>query len=281
MHKPCSSSFRPTALDRRIHACPGSGGARKGRPAFHSLLVAVLFLGACAHIPGAPQHRALKKTGPAMEEVELSICAPCSRDEAGQWATDAERDVGSALKAANCYAFLVKTGRDKASRLSDAMTGRQLAESAAQRQPESGMAHYLYAYLTGLEAENDPLRGLDLVPVIEREARLASDLNPALDRGGPDRMLGELYLRAPGIPVSIGDVEKAIAFYRRALTVAPGCADNRLGLAEALLKGEEATEACMELHGLLAEMPPADASEATWRKALDLLKHLCAAKNAE
>ncbi len=241
----------------------------------------VLFLGACAHIPAAPQRRADKKTGQAMEEVELSICAPCSRGEVRQWAADAERDVGSALKAANCYAFLAKTGTDKASRLADAMTGRQLAESAAQRQPGSGLAHYLYAYLTGLEAENDPLHGLELVPVIEREARLAEELSPSIDHAGPDRMLGELYLRAPGMPVSIGDVEKAIVRYRRALTIAHGFAENRLGLAEALLKGEETTEACMELHGLLAEMPPADASEATWRKALDLLKRLCAAKNAE
>jgi tetratricopeptide (TPR) repeat protein len=214
-------------------------------------------------------------------DPELSICAPCSRDEARQWAADAESDAGSALKAANCCAFLVKTGIDKASRLADARTGRQLAESAVQREPESGLAHYLYAYLTGLEAENDPLRGLELVPVIEREARLAAKLSPSIDDAGPDRMLGELYFRAPGMPVSIGDVEKAISFYRRALTVAPGCADNRLGLAEALLKGEEATEACMQLHGLLTDMPPADAFEATWRKALDLLKRLCAAKNAE
>jgi tetratricopeptide (TPR) repeat protein len=216
-----------------------------------------------------------------MKEPDLTICAPCSRHEAEQWAGDGERDAGYALKAANCYIFLVKAGTEKASRLADARTGRQLAEGAVQRQPGSGLAHYLYAYLTGLEAENDPLRGLELVPVIEEEARLAAELSPSIDYAGPDRMLGELYLRAPGIPISIGDVEKAIVSYQRAVRLAPGCADNRLGLAEALLKGEEATEACLELHRLLSDMPPDNAFETTWKHALDLLRRLCAAKTAE
>jgi len=216
-----------------------------------------------------------------MKEPVLSVCAPCSRDKAGQWAADAKEDAWSGLKAANCYAFLVKIGTDKAGRLADAKTGRQLAESAVQRQPRSGLAHYLHAYLTGLEAENDPLRGLELVPVIEREARMAAELSPLIDDAGPDRMLGELYLRAPGMPISVGDVEKAVACYRRALTIAPGFAENRLGLVEALLKAEETTEACMQLHGLLSNMSPVGESEAIWQKTLDLLRHLCTAKNAE
>jgi tetratricopeptide (TPR) repeat protein len=213
-----------------------------------------------------------------MKEPGLAICAPCSRDEAGHWAAGAKEDAWSGLKAANCYAFLAKTGTDKASRLADARTGRQLAESAVRRQPGSGLAHYLYAYLTGLEAENDPLRGLELVPFIEREARLAAELSPLIDYAGPDRMLGELYLRAPGMPISIGDVERAIACYRRALTMAPGFAENRLGLVETLLKAGNVKEACMQLHELLLDMPPANESEAIWQKALDLLKNLCAAQ---
>jgi len=219
------------------------------------------------------------EAGPAIKELEREICAPCSREEARQWSADAEADAASALKAANCYAFLARTGTVKASRLADAKTGRRLAGTVVKRRPESAVAHYLYAYLTGLEAENDPLRGLELAPVIEREARAASELNPALDQGGPHRMLGELYLRAPGIPVSIGDLEKAVACYRRALAEGPHFAENRLGLAEALLNTGEATEACMQLHELLSGMPPAGSSRDSWQKALSLLKQLCTMKN--
>lgn len=281
MHKPCSSSFKPVVLDRQTRICRNTGWAAKGLSAFHSLLAGILILGGCAPVSKAPQPSAPDKSLAAIKEPDLSICAPCSRNEAEKWAADAKADVWSALKAANCYAFLVKTGTDKTLRLTDARIGRQLAESAVQRQPGSGLAHYLYAFLTGLEAENDPLHGLELVPVIEREARLAAELSPFIDHAGPDRMLGELYLRAPGMPISIGDLEKAVVRYRRALTLAPGFAENRLGLVETLLKAGDVREACMQLHGLLADMPPSNALEATWQKTLDMLKRVCVEKNAE
>lgn len=240
------------------------------------------FIGACAPLTGRAPSGTTPEPIPSGKESELvAIGAPCSRDDAREWADAAAADGWSALRAANCYAFLVTTGTDGASRLADAKAGRELAEGAVQRFPDSGLAHYLYAYLAGLEAENDPLHGLEWVPVIEREARLASDLNASLDHGGPDRMLGELYLRAPGIPLSIGDGEKAVIHYRRALTLAPDFPGNRLGLIEALLKTQETNEACNQLHRLMADMPPRGDDEAAWQKALDLLKRLCAAAGAE
>lgn len=209
----------------------------------------------------------------------MCIGAPCSRSDAEQWAAVSEKDVKSALRAANCYLSLATAGTDPSLRLADARTGRQLARMGVERDPGNGLAHYLYAYLTGLEAANDPLRGLQLVSVIEQEALLAAGLAPSIDNGGPYRMLGELYLRAPGIPISIGDVDKAIDAYRQAMTMAPGFHENQLGLAEALLQAGDAADACAQLHALLTGMPPPAGSEATWRRAMDLLKRLCAAKS--
>ncbi len=226
-------------------------------------------------------HKVDEGTGGAIKEAGFPVCAPCTRDEARGWAANAEKDGSSALRAASCYAFLVKQGADKGSRLSDAKRGRQLAETGVKLLPESGQAHYLYAYLTGLEAENDALRGLELVPMIEREARIASELDPSVDHAGPDRMLGELYLRAPGMPVSIGDVEKAVAHYQRAFDIAPGYAENQLGLVETLLEAGEVKKACTHLHELLSNIPPVRSSEVTWRKALGLLKRLCTQRDAE
>lgn len=278
MRKHCSSSFRRTVSDPQTRICRNTGWTGKGLPAFNSLIVVILLLGSCAPVVKPPQRSALEKGAEGTKEPVLPIPAPCSREEAEQWSETAATEVGSALKAANCYAFLATTGENKALRLADARTGRHLAESAVQRYSESGLAHYLYAYLTGLEAENDPLRGLELVPVIESEARKAAELSPSIDHAGPFRMLGELYLRTPGMPISIGDVEEAIISFRQALTIAPGFAENRLGLAEALLKAEEATEACSQLHVLLTGMPPAGESGAIWQKSLDLLKRVCTAK---
>ncbi len=255
---------------------------KKGTAAFLSLFVVFLFaLAACTHLPDQPVHKTETGTVSTTTETGFSICAPCTRFQAQKWASLARQDGTLAIKAANCYAFLVKQGKDKELRLVDAVKGRKLAETAVIRLPRSGLAHYLYAYLTGLEAENDSLRGLELVPIIEREALLASDLNPAIDHGGPHRMLGELYLRAPAFPVSVGDSAKAVGRYRRAVDQDPEFLENRLGLAEALLAEEEPGKACFELKKILSEMPPNTKIKPAWKRALELLKCLCDMQEVE
>ncbi|MBW2708193.1 MAG: tetratricopeptide repeat protein [Deltaproteobacteria bacterium] len=103
----------------------------------------------------------------------------------------------------------------------------------------------------------------------------AARLKPALDHGGPDRMLGGLYLRAPGPPVSIGDLEKAIVHYQRAVSQYPDFVENRLGLAKAYLEDEDPGPACDQLQRILICMPPANEWEEPWKQALDLMKQLC------
>jgi len=255
----------------------------KKRPAaFPKLFVVFLFvLAACAHLPDHPLHKTEKETVSATTETGFHICAPCTRDQSQKWASSARQDGTSSLKAANCYAFLVKQGKDKRLRLADAVKGRKLAETAVTILPKSGLAHYLYAYLTGLEAENDSLRGLELVPIIEREALIASDLSPVIDHGGPNRMLGTLYLRAPGFPVSIGDSARAVDHYRLAVDQDPEFLENRLGLAEALLAEEESGKACLELKKILSKMPPNSKVRPPWKRALELLKRLCDMQEVE
>ncbi len=205
---------------------------------------------------------------------ETTLWSPCTRDQAVLWEKDAGKS-GAAVQAARCYAVLAQNGKTRVIRLENALKGRKLAEAAVARDPENGMAHYLAAYLAGLEAENDTLRGLALAPVIERSALEAARLSPQLDHGGPDRMLGELYLRAPGPPVSIGDLEKALAHYKRAVVRDPDFFENRLGLAKAYLEDEEPGPACDQLRKILICMPPCSGREGPWQQALDLMKQLC------
>jgi len=240
-------------------------------------LLLLLLLAACARISALPQERPAGMTAGAIAELEANfiLWEPCNRTEAEQWAVEAETNVRQALKGASCYAFLLKEETDRTVQLEDAKRGRNLAEAAVQKAPQSGLGHYLAAMLTGLQAERNPLDGLNAVPIIEKEARIAARLSPDLDHGGPDRMLGELYLRAPGPPISIGDSNKAVIHYRRAIKHAPHHLDNRLGLVESLLVEEEPDAACEELAAVLAEMPPAAAHQAQWQKALTLLKRFC------
>ena len=247
-----------------------------------SLLVIVFLLGACATSDLA-RHNALETVDKDRAVVDASfvLWTPCTREQAIQWTASAGKDARTAIKAACCYVVLIKQGEDKALRLADAGQGRDLAEIAVNMVPNSGLAHYLVAYLTGLEAENDPMRGLNLVPTIEQEALLAAKLNPKIDHGGPDRLLGELYLCAPGLPVSVGDSSKSVVHYRRALDQSPEYKENRLGLIKALLAEEESGLACLELHTLLDDMPPANGATPQWREAMELLKRICSMLESE
>jgi Tfp pilus assembly protein PilF len=59
---------------------------------------------------------------------------------------------------------------------------------------------------------------------------------PALDAGGPHRVLALVLLRAPGWPMGPGDPEAALDEARAAARLFPGAAENQLVLAEALGK---------------------------------------------
>jgi hypothetical protein len=199
----------------------------------------------------------------------------CTRAQAEEWAEGsvASRDAG--LKAAACYVILARSGKDQGSRLEDARRGRVLVERALHSDRRNGLAHYLMACLRGLEAENDAVMGLRLVPMIEREALEAAHLDPRVDHGGPDRLLGELYLRAPSFPVSVGDYARAAAHFRRAVEVAPDHLENRLGLVEALLAEGDDEAACGELQ-LVFKRSGDRESPADLRKMLRWWDGVCA-----
>ena len=237
----------------------------------------MIFLTGCAISPERiqPGPREVAVTDPAWPGASFVLWQPCTTEHAEQLAARAKGDARDAVRGASCFAVLSMQSKKQARKLAYAKQGRELAELAAAKFPESGLAHYLVAYLTGLEAENDPLRGLGLVKKIEREALLAARLNPVVDNGGPDRMLGELYLRAPAFPTSVGDVTNSIDHYRRAVEEAPGFLENRLGLAQALLADEQLGPACSSLRECFANMTPSDSDKEIWLKSLQLMKKLC------
>ncbi len=238
----------------------------------HSLLLILMFLAACAPTGGVSRHGGVVDEG---AEETNSLWSSCTPKQALLWEQKSKQDSSAPLKAARCYAVLARHGKTKSERLENVLKGRRMAQTAISRDPKSAAAHYLAAYLAGLEAENNSLKGLALVPVIESNAIEASRLNPALDHGGPDRMLGELYLRAPEPPVSIGDLDKAILHYQSAVLHAPDFVENRLGLAEAYLEDDNTGAACEQLQQVLTRMPPCGEWEDKLKKTTNLMKRLC------
>ena len=209
---------------------------------------------------------------PAVAPGSFDLWESCDSAQAEAYRNAADEDATAALRGAACYAYLVERASGN---LAAAEDGRKLAEKAVVAFPKSAEAHYLLGYLAGLVAQRNPLRALSLVPVIEREALAANDLDPSLDQAGPARMLGDLYLRAPEFPVSIGDPSLAVDYFRQAVELAPDHADNRLGLIEALLAEDQSADACRQLQALWQTLAPEEDPDSVWQRGLDLQLLLC------
>jgi hypothetical protein len=85
---------------------------------------------------------------------------------------------------------------------------------------------------------------------MEKDAKEAVRRDEGYESGGPLRLLGMFYLRAPRWPSGPGDVEKGTELLRRAREKYPQQALNRLFYAEALVASGEGPLARAELQGL-------------------------------
>jgi hypothetical protein len=234
-----------------------------------SLVLLAFLATACAAARQAPVPQAERPDREGLPQ--LSLCAP---EQARSWARG--QGLAPRLRAAGCFARLAETARSEEQGLAWAEQGQKLALTAAEQAPDNATAQYLAAYLTGLRAEREPMRGLSLVPVIAKHARAAAKLDPALDRAGPRRILGELLLQAPGFPVSIGDPSAAVEQFRKAVQLAPDFPENRIGLAESLLETGREAEACRTLAPVLEQAKPANIDPAAWSRAVRVLQNVCA-----
>ncbi len=242
-------------------------------------VVIVLFFGLICTLPGCatPAGKAGIPVGrPTAAVPRIDLWEPCDNTQAQHWRNAAVDEPAAALRGAACYAYLVERADGN---LAAAESGRKLAEQAATAFPKSAEAHYLLGYLSGLVAQRSPLKALSLVSVIEREALVAQELNPRLDQAGPARMLGDLYLRAPAFPVSIGDSALAVDYFRQAVELAPDQADNRLGLIEALLDEGQTADACWQLQNLWQGLAPEADPGTVWQRGLDLQLRMCEGLN--
>lgn len=199
----------------------------------------------------------------------------CTRSLVEESRLQSESNASAALNSAYCYSKLIEQETNSSQRLADAKQGLKIAKNLAEQNQGNALANYLIALLTGYVAENDVLHGLSLVTEIELAAKNAAKIDPTIDSAGAERILGELYLHAPGPPVSIGDTEAATRHFKRAVSLAPQSVENQLGLVEALIADDEADEACTETVGLFGKLPPSTALKPTWNKGLKLLERLC------
>jgi hypothetical protein len=127
------------------------------------------------------------------------------------------------------------------------------------RAPKSAPGHYYLAMNYGelADAEAPSITAYHLVKEVEREFKLAAELDEQFDFAGPARNLGELYLQAPSWPLSVGSRRKAREFLERAAALAPAYPENMLNLAEAQLKWHAGDDAEKTLQKMAARWPAA------------------------
>jgi len=112
--------------------------------------------------------------------------------------------------------------------------GRRAA--ALARNAPASECDYWLAIALGQQAREHPSTAVDALERMVGALRRAAEAQPALENGGPDRVLALVLLRAPGWPAGPGDAEEGLTAARRAVALAPGHPPNQLALAEALAR---------------------------------------------
>ncbi|MFN7941151.1 MAG: hypothetical protein U0X73_06105 [Thermoanaerobaculia bacterium] len=126
-----------------------------------------------------------------------------------------------------------------------ALVARELeaAQWCGKRAPSDPRCDYALAIALGQQARERPSTAEDGLRQMVAALRRAAAAAPELDRGGPDRVLALVLLRAPGWPAGPGDPEAGLAAARRAVAIDPDHAPNQLAFAEALRKNDAETAA--------------------------------------
>jgi len=124
---------------------------------------------------------------------------------------------------------------DQDKRQKFAVEGVEFAETAlTQGGQNDGAVHYYLAANLGLAIRDHITLALGNLDRLESEMKHAVALSPDIDDGGPLRLLGALYLKAPAWPNGIGDLDKALDLLKTAVTKHPNHPLNHLFYAQAL-----------------------------------------------
>jgi len=149
-------------------------------------------------------------TAPVREPVNASLRAPNL----------------SILAVADALEALVARGADSHA---DRKFAYQLVRSRPPLSAEDALGR---AIIAGRLAQISGLSAPSLVAEVERYARQSAELNPEFRAGGAQRLLGTLYVMAPGALLSHGDSEAGLELLQGVVKRFPEHVANRLRLAE-------------------------------------------------
>lgn len=175
----------------------------------------------------------LARAGDLFETREMASV----REAASVWLTAARSNpdrLEPFLGAARSHVWLADHEPEAEERRGAARIAVQSAQWCERLDPASPACQYWMGAALGLQARERRSTGLDALPRIEEAFHRAATEEPTLERGGPDRALALLYVRAPGWPTGPGDPDRALEHARRAVSIDPDYPPNHLALGEAL-----------------------------------------------
>ena len=157
----------------------------------------------------------------------------------------APHDRSAGLALARCAHLRADPETDEARVLAIAEQGAEAARLASSG-PDDAEAAYLQALNLGLYVR---AKGLVAVGRLSELVALlkTAGARPDLDQGGPLRVLGLLYLRAPAWPVGPGDLDAGLDLLKQAAGKYPEHPLNRLFYAQALIEADDPAGARREL----------------------------------
>jgi tetratricopeptide (TPR) repeat protein len=139
-----------------------------------------------------------------------------------------------------CYLLADRTTADQEKKERYAAEGVRWAEIALTERIEPiGAVHYYLAVNLGMAVRQHAALAIKNLKRLAEELKQAKKLAPDEERGGPQRVLGMLYLMAPPWPKGIGDGDKALEMLEAAVRQYPDHPLNHVFYAQALWDLEE------------------------------------------
>ncbi len=243
-----------------------------------TLRVLICLLAGCSEVPkggvdrtGGPSgdpaamlrdaEAAFAKDPRSWEEVERSL------DLCERLAGADPKNVEALWRGARAGAWLSQFDMDPSKKKPYALRALKLANSAVAAAPGRADCRYYRALAVGFLAQADSDYGLDAMKEMEAEAKKAAELDPAVDRAGPWRFLGNFYRETPGPPTGPGSIRKSLQCFEKAEAIVPGEPENALYHGRSLRAKGDLEAARAKWQNVLAAPPvPGKTTEqAAWR----------------
>jgi tetratricopeptide (TPR) repeat protein len=130
---------------------------------------------------------------------------------------------------------------------------KDVSLNATQLSPDSPEGHIWLAVSLGNWGEaNGVLKSLSVVPDIERNMNEVLTKDPESEEAVAYRVLGRLYFKAPGPPLSVGNLDKSELYLKKACDIAPANKKNYYYLADVLVRKNRKPEAIVIIDKALA-----------------------------